>query len=55
LGNPSNGRETKASGARSLPWQALYRRPDPQGHGSRGPTTATSSELIPVTLVDFPE
>ncbi len=48
-GRPSNGRCTSSCTAceASRPWQALYRRPEPQGQSSRAPTTGIS----PVTAV----
>ncbi len=40
-----NGRRTRPCPALAAarPWQALYRRPLPHGHGSRIPTTGTSA------------
>ena len=32
--------------ARDEPWHALYRRPEPQGHGWRAPTTGLSAEVV---------
>src|SRR3954454_21961534 len=49
---PANGRTTRLAGAAAvLPWQALYRRPLPHGHGSRPPTTAISSRSADWFLV----
>ena len=45
LERPSKGRATWVTDSRlrALPWQALYLLPEPQGQGSRRPTTGISS------------
>src|SRR5689334_11260978 len=46
---PANGRATYVgTGPAALPWQALYLRPEPHGHGWRGPTSAVPSAGTPV-------
>ena len=44
-GSPARGRVTnsRAPSRRRFPWHALYRLPEPHGHGCRGPTTGTST------------
>jgi hypothetical protein len=41
LGNPANGRATGTSPA---PWQLLYRRPDPHGHGAFGSVSPSGTD-----------
>src|SRR5690242_15383928 len=45
-GSPANGRARKSGGGPDLlPWQDLYCRPDPHGHGWRGPTSPAAASL----------
>ena len=56
--SPSKGRLTKVCGApEGLPWQALYRRPEPHGQGCRGPTSpavVVASDLALIATASFP-